>query len=128
MNTVHTFAILMLMLVLTGCVQERRSASSQPQIRPRLLSNDEAARYKRVALEAAESPAMWERFKPKRVSTEPIKLDPADIQYFLDWKRFDTVEVTIPSGGSVGWHSCYIGVTVARGSYEVLGMYESFWP
>jgi hypothetical protein len=81
-----------------------------------------------AAWQAAESREMWERFKPKRVTTEPVKLSETGIHYYLDQKRFDRVEVAIPSGGRVGWHPTYIGVTVARGTYEVLDMYESFWP
>ena len=42
--------------------------------------------------------------------------------------KLATVEVLVPSGGRVGWHRCFIGVTVARGTYEVLSMRESFWP
>jgi hypothetical protein len=92
------------------------------------LTTDEQARCKKVAWRAAESPEMWERFKPRRMTSEPVKLDERGIQYYLDQKRFDKVEVAIPSGARVGWHSTYIGVTVARGTYEVLGMHESFWP
>ncbi len=71
---------------------------------------------------------MWERFKPKRMTSEPVKLEERGIQYYLDQKRFDRVEVATPSSGRVGWHSTCTGVTVERGTYEVLGMQESFWP
>ena len=70
---------------------------------------------------------MWERFKPKRMTSEPVMLSQRGIHYYLDQKRFDRVDVAIPSGDD-GWHATYIGVTVARDTYEVLGMYESFWP
>ena len=71
---------------------------------------------------------MWERFKPKRLTTEPINLNAQGIQLYLDQERFDRVEVAIRSGARFGAHSCFIGVTIARGSYEVLGIRESFWP
>jgi hypothetical protein len=41
---------------------------------------------------------------------------------------FATVLVAIPSGGTVGWHPTYIGVTLDRGRCEVLAMCSSFWP
>jgi hypothetical protein len=62
------------------------------------------------------------------MSTGPVQLSVRGIQYYPDQKRFDTVEVAISSGRKVGWHSTYIGVTVARGTYKVLAMHESFWP
>ena len=71
---------------------------------------------------------MRQRFKLKRLTEAPIKLEEQGIQYYLGQKRVDTVEVAIPSGGRVGWHSCYISVTIARGTHEVVRMEESFWP
>jgi hypothetical protein len=91
-------------------------------------SDEEIARCKQVAWDAAASPEMWERFKPKRLTTEPAKLDKIGIQCYLDQRHFDSIEVAIPSGGRFGWHGCYIGVTVARGTYKVLSMRESYWP
>lgn len=88
----------------------------------------EEARCKQVAWQAAESREMWEQFQPKRMTTEPVNFDESGIQCYLDQQRFDTVEVAIPSGGLVGWHPAWISVTVARGTYEVLGMHESCWP
>lgn len=92
------------------------------------LRAEEEARCKQVAWQAAESREMWEQFRSKHMTTEPVKLDESGIQLYLDQQRFDTVEVAIPSGGLVGWHPAWISVTVARGTYEVLGMRESFWP
>jgi len=129
MNTTCTFAVLVMILVLTGCTRERRSDSSQPRVWSHSLNTAEKVRCKQVAWDAASSPGMLERFKVKRVSTEPIKLDERGLDYwFWDQTNFATVEVLVPSGGRVGWHRCFIGVTVARGTYEVLSMRESFWP
>ena len=125
MNTTRAYLPLLLLLF-AGCAQSQRPVSSAIQAWPRSLSIEEQARCKQVAWRAAESPETWGRFKPKRVTSEPVKLDERGIQYYLDQKRFDRVEVAIPSGGRVGWHSTYIGVTVARGTYEILGMHESF--
>jgi hypothetical protein len=128
MSTARVFGILALAFLHAGCMHEPRASSSQPQSWSHVLSDEEIARCKQVASDAAESPVMWERFKPRRLSTEPVKLTTTGIQYYLDQKRFDRVEVAIPSGGHFGRHSCFIGVTVARGSYKILGMDESFWP
>jgi hypothetical protein len=92
------------------------------------LSVAEKTRLKQIALNAAASPAMFEKFKVERVSTEPIKLDEQRIDYrFVDRTKLQ-VDVLIPSGGRVGWHSCFIGVTIARGTYDIVSMRESFWP
>jgi hypothetical protein len=112
MRTTRTLGVLALVILLFGCAHERHSASSDAQSWPRFLSEDETARCKQVAWEAAESREMWERFKPKRLTTEPVKLNASFIQYYLDQEQFDKVEVAIPS----------------RGTYEVLSMRESFWP
>ena len=129
MSTTRTFVIFALALVLAGCAHEHRSTTSQPlQSWPHFLGEEETAPCKQVAWDAAESPKMWERFKPRRLSTEPVKLNAGFIEYYLDQEHFDKVEVAIPSGGRFGWHSCFIGVTVARGTYQVLSMRESFWP
>ena len=127
MSTTRAYLPLLLLLF-AGCAQSQRPVSSGIESWPRSLSIEEQARCKQVAWRAAESPEMWERFKPKRMTSEPLKLDERGIQYYLDQKRFDRVEVAIPSGGHFGRHSCFIGVTLARGSYKILGMDESFWP
>jgi hypothetical protein len=118
----------LLLLLFGGCAQSQRPVSPRIESWPRYLTTEEYTRCKQVAWRAAESPEMWERFKPKRMTSKPVELDERGIQYYVDQERFDKVEVAIPSGGRVGWHPTYIGVTVARGTYEVLGMYESFWP
>jgi hypothetical protein len=102
MSTTRAFLLLLLSLLLAGCAQSQRPSGAQSW--PHSLSAEEQARCKQVAWQAAESREMWERFKPKRMTSEPVKLDERGIQYYLDQKRFDTVEVAIPSGGRVGWH------------------------
>ena len=128
MTTIQAFVPMLFMFALPGCTHRQPTASSPAQSWPAYLSPDETRRFEQVAWEAAGSREMWDRFKPERMTTEPVKLDKGGIQFYLDQKRFDTVEVAIPAGGHVGWHSTYIGVTVARGTYEVLGMHESFRP
>jgi hypothetical protein len=135
MSIKSTPAVLLSALVLLGCAHERRPprpvstvTAPEPKYWPRFLRDDEAERCKEVAWKAANSAEMWERFKPKRMTTDPVKLSATRILCYLDQERFDRVEVDIPSGGRVGWHRCFIGVTVARETYEVLSMEESYWP
>ncbi|MFN0009121.1 MAG: hypothetical protein ACKVXR_14555 [Planctomycetota bacterium] len=93
------------------------------------LSEQERARCKEVAWQAVVSPDTWARYFEFPESAEGLtELSEKGIQYYLDQRDFSTVDVAIPSGALVGWHPTYIGVTVARGSYEVLSMYSSFWP
>jgi hypothetical protein len=102
--------------------------SQSEQIWPDKLTEEEELRCKDVAWRAAGSRAMWNRFKPERITSEPLKLSKDGIRCYLERNRFDTVDVAIPSGGSFGWHPTYIAVTVARGTYELLDMHEGFWP
>jgi hypothetical protein len=127
MNVARTFTLSVLVFI--GCTHERRSGSLPPPSWPRELTADEKARCKEVAWDAAASPAMLDRFKVVRISREPIKLSERGINFWIwDQTNFASFEVLVPSGGRIGWHSCFIGVTVARGTYEVLSMRESFWP
>lgn len=127
----YWFAVAMGLLV-AGCAHSRPSASSQPSPEakpwPQVLSEDERTRCKRVAWEAAAAPDLNKRCKLLSIPDEPVKLSDGFIQYYLDQKDFDKVAVAIPSGRKFGWHGCYIGVTVTRGSYKVIVMEESFWP
>jgi len=91
------------------------------------LSSAETTKCKQVAWQAAESSEMHAKFKLKRVTSEPIVLSEARIEYDVDQADFSKVEVVIPSGGHVGWHPTFIGVTLARGTYEVLAMREGCW-
>jgi hypothetical protein len=117
-----------LAIVLIGCTHTSTSVSRPPGRWPSTVSEPEIAQCKRVAFEAAVSPEMWQRFRPKRITADPVKLDPTNTEWYLDEKRQDRIKVAIASGGHVGWHQCFIGVTVARGTYKVMGMEESYWP
>jgi hypothetical protein len=116
-----------LLLMLVGCVQSPRPVSPVVQVWSRSLTDKEKERYKEAAWNAAASPAMWEKFKVERLTTDPVKLSDFGIEYYVDRDPFDIVEVAIPSGGLFGRHSTYIGVTISRRTFEVLGMEESCW-
>jgi hypothetical protein len=129
MSILRLLSILALGAVLIGCAHP--STPTKPpegQTWSGFLSDDESAHSKQVAITAAQSPETWERFKPKRVTSEPLKLDASRAQVYLYPPDYGRVTVAIPSGGHVGWHSTYIAVELSRGSYDVRRMYESFWP
>ena len=129
MSTSRTILILVVMTTLAGCTHAPRNASFPEQSNwPRFLGDDESARCKRVALKAAQSPEMWSRLNAKRVTQEPLKLDAARMQCHLNSERADHITMNIPSGGRVGYHPCYIFVTIDRGTYGVLKMGELWWP
>ena len=115
------------LLMLLGCVQAPRPVSPVVQVWSRSLTAEEKERCKEAAWKAASSPAMWEKFEVERLTTDPVKLDELGIEYYLDREHPDIVEVTILSGGRFGRHSTYIGVTISRRSFAVLGMEESCW-
>lgn len=106
---------------LFGCAHQRQFTR---------LSEQELTRSKQVALEEAGSPEAWERLKGKRLNKEkePFKFDTSRVEYVIDFDQADRITVIIPSGGRLGWHSCYVAVTVALRNFEVLKMEESFWP
>lgn len=60
-------------------------------------------------------------------SADELPLAEDRIRYQVNRADPSVVEVAIPDGGHVGWHPAYIGVTVARDTFEVLDMYSSFW-
>ncbi len=129
MRTLRLVSVLALGTSLIGCAHPSTSAKSPERPTwPGFLRDDESSHAKQVAISAAQSPDMWEGFKPKRMTTEPLKLDPSRVQVYLDPSDYSRVTVAIPSGGHVGWHSTYIAVELSRGSYDVTRMYESFWP
>ena len=105
-----------------------RAANEQPQQWAATLSEQERARCKEVAWDAVVSPETWSRYFESPESAAALTLSESSIRYYVDQRDFSTVDVAIPAGGFVGWHPTYIGVTIARGSYEVLNMYSSFWP
>jgi hypothetical protein len=92
------------------------------------LTEKELSDARKAALEAAASPEAWQRVRGKRLTQEPLKLDETKITYNFDCDHNDRIEVTIPSGGTFGWHACYVQVTVNRTTQQVLAMYEGYWP
>jgi hypothetical protein len=132
MSTMRFLGALALGLLFAGCAHQQTSPSSQappqPKAWPHFLSEEETARFKQVAWDAAASPGLEKRSTLLSIPSEPVKLSERGMQFYLDQTHFDNVEVAIPSGRRVGWHACYIGVTIARGTYEVVRMRESFWP
>jgi hypothetical protein len=121
-------------VALLGCKGKQRSDSSQaqppPQTQsgPQFLSDDETARCKQAALDAARSPAIWERFNAKRLNEEPLKLDAKSGRCVLDQQLGDSVYVFISTGRRFGLHPLCIEVKVARSTYEILGLREGFDP
>ena len=71
---------------------------------------------------------MWQKVGGKRITQEPLKLDMSRITYELDCDHQDRIEVIVPSGGKVGWHSCYVEVAINRTTHQVVSMNEGFWP
>src|SRR5262245_23964681 len=108
--------LLALAVATAGCSQKPQSKTQHAEYWPRFLRDDEVARLSGVGLEPAGSPQMWDRFKPRRITDDPVRLATNGIQYYLDQETFDKVEVAIPSGGQFGFHGCFIGVTVERGT------------
>jgi|KBSSwiStaDraftv2_1062776.scaffolds.fasta_scaffold30541_7 hypothetical protein len=93
------------------------------------LTEEERERCKEVAWNAIVSPETWAHyFESPATAAGLTNLSETGIRYSVDQSDFSTVDVAIPSGAFIGWHPTYIGVTVARGSYEVLDMDASFWP
>jgi hypothetical protein len=117
-----TFLLVSLGLIVVGC------AHQQQFHRFYSLREQELAGCRRAAVEAAVSPEVWQRVGGKRLTEESLKLDTSRITYDLDCDHQDCVEVIIPSGGRVGWHSCYVEVTVNRTTQQVVEMHEYFWP
>jgi hypothetical protein len=128
MSITRTFSLLAMSLLFFGCAREPVSPPPPPHVWSQSLSEEETARCKQVAWDAAHSQEMAERFKLKRTTAAPMKLETNGIQYYLDRDRRDKVEVAIPDSGHVDFHGYYIGVTVARDTFQVLGMRERFWP
>jgi hypothetical protein len=95
-----------------------------PQLWPPTLSDEETARCAEVAWCAVTTPGMWARCGWGPAPTEPLELSESGIQYTLDRGHPRRVEVQIRSGTLLDWHAIFIGVTVARGSFEVMGMRE----
>src|ERR1041385_8843790 len=111
--------IIALSALLAGCAHERRYV---------ILPEQELARCKQAALDAASSADAWRRFRAERLTEGPFKVDVTRIEYHLDFDHCDRITVILPTDQHFGWHSCFIEVGVARQSGEVADMRESFWP
>jgi hypothetical protein len=118
----------LLAVAVAGCAHQARLAENDPSRWPATLTDDETARMKQVAWDAANSQATVDRFAFERSTDAPMKLQKEGIHVYLDEDRRDNAEVAIPDASVVDFHAHYIGVTVARGSFEILAMRESFWP
>lgn len=113
---------------IAGCAHEPRTSGMATEGSRAQLSQQEIARCEQVAWDAVNSADMLDRFHPERITKEPFVFSNDGMQCYLDRDKFDTVEVAVPSGGKFGYHSCYVGVTLKRDTYEVLSMRESAWP
>jgi hypothetical protein len=120
------FAPILLLLLMSagpfGC------AHQQQIHRFYALTEKELSEARKAAFEAAASAEAWQRVAGKRLTQEPLKLDETRITYDLDCDHNDRIEVMIPSGGTFGWHRCYVQVTVNRRTQQVVEMYEGYWP
>jgi len=95
---------------------------------PPTLSDAESAKCRAVAWSAVRDPALWARFFEYPSDSSAVPLTESGVRCTLYPADLSRVEVQIPSGGSVGWHPTFIGVTVERGTYTVLRLSSSFWP
>jgi len=116
------FFLVLLGATLAGCAHQEQSHRFSS------LREQELADCRRVAVEAAGSPELWQKVGGQRLTKEPLKLDTSRIRYDLDCDHQDRIEVIIPSGGTVGWHSCYVEVAVNRTTLQVISIDEYFWP
>ncbi|HSG69743.1 MAG TPA: hypothetical protein VLA12_04980 [Planctomycetaceae bacterium] len=128
MNITRTICLLTISLVFLGCTREPRSTPAPLPDWSRSLSEEETARCKQVAWDAANSREMAERFQLKRTTTGPMKLDADGIKCHLDHDSWDRVNVTIPDHGPIDIHGYYISVIVARGTFEVIDLRGIIWP
>ena len=105
------------------------------------LQDDELARWKQVAAEAATSTATWSRFGEANLIERPFNVDRTQIEYcgcgkdcvIHGWKRYvkndakcDDIKLIIPTDQRSACASFFIEVIVARESGEVVGMKDSF--
>lgn len=128
MSITRTFSLVTVLLLFFGCRREPRPTPPPSHVWSQSLSQEETIRCKQVAWDAAHSRELAERFKLKRTTTAPMKLETNGIAYYVGGDRWERVEVAIPDVGHVDFHAYYIGVTVSRETFSVLGMRERFWP
>lgn len=101
----------------------------QPQSWAPDLTDSERKRCEDVAWDAVTAPEIWSRYFEFPESAAGLTgLTKSGIRCTLSPDDAGRVHVAIPSGATIGWHPVYIGVTLARGSHEVLNLYESSWP
>ena len=106
------------------------------------LQDDEIARWKQIAAEAATSTAAWSRFGNARLIERPFSVDPTQIEYHGRGKdcvirgrklyikndaNCDDIKLIVPTDQRTACASFFIEVIVDRESGEVVSMKDSFW-
>ncbi len=106
------------------------------------LQDDEIARWKQVAAEAATSTATWSRFGEAKLIERPFNVDRTQIEYCGCGKdcvirgrklcikndaKCDGIKLIVPTDQRSACASFFIEVIVARESGEVVDMKDSFW-
>lgn len=106
------------------------------------LQDDEIARWKQIAAEAATSTAAWSRFGGARLIERPFIVDPTHIDYHGRGKdcvirgrklyikndaNCGDIMLIVPTDQRSACASFFVEVIVARESGEVVGMKDSFW-
>lgn len=92
-----------------------------------ILSDGELSRLKDAAIQAAASPETWQRLGGQRITKTPFKFNRSKVEYHLYFDHPESLDLLIPSGGKLGWHPCFVRVTIRRDTYEVIGIEESCW-
>ena len=106
------------------------------------LQDNEIARWKQIAVDAATSTAAWSRFGGERLIDVPFNVDPTQIEYHGLGKdcvirgrklyikndaNCDGIKLILPTDQRSACANFFIEVIVARESGEVLAMKDSFW-
>ena len=92
------------------------------------LADRELSLIKQAVVKAAQTDETWDRLGAERLTKTPFAFDVANADYYVYFDQPDRLDVLIPSGGMVGWHSCFVRATVVRETLEVVAIEESFWP
>ena len=106
------------------------------------LHNDEIARWKQIAVEAATSTAAWSRFGGKRFIETPFNVDPTQIEYRVVGEscssvgkvlvqksrdaNYSRIKVIVPTDYRSVCASFYVEVIVDRELGKVVDMKDSF--
>jgi len=91
----YILLLTLLSTIVVGCAGEQRLHRTD-QIPDEMLAS-----CRKVALEAAAAPEMWQQLKGVRLTHEPLKLDLSNVKYefYCDSKyRVHGLDVIIPSG------------------------------